>query len=465
MTILYAALANVKEEGPTTEPHAKLAAGTSRQSHRHPPTSSPPRQVRTIQGPRTESPEPTPTSPRDVLGDPLTESSRVLEARRLAGEPSINWRIIPATQSDIAGDEEDTIPTAPASPTTDCSIAANASDAVASIDGEMTIAPLTPTSLCRSRASENSEEFFYPQAQPRDLPSDSWTQNEVNSLRAPEPTQEKQPTPAPQEKSPSPVPVAQRAPLSEEFLTQEVDYLNAQLKERDVEIAILRERLAKMEAAMEKNKQEVTTEIKEAREYCERADEQFKLMLGKGNEAILEEWRRSLQASGSTIIVGHGQEESEELYIVPGGNKWPEDIRHRFSMASMSSEGSHDEISQQSQSPLRVAERRARVIEKRLSKMERETWDLHLKASAVERDIDDDEARPETKKLVETIRERRELWQKYGVLETNGEEKDKVELEGTSQQANAIPCVMGNDEDEEKGDVGGLLAGVASSSS
>ena len=211
MTILYAALAHVKGEGPTTEPHARLAAGTLRQSHRHPPTLSPPRQVRTIQGPRTESPEPTPTSPRDVLGDPLAESSRVLEARRLAGKPSINWRIIPATQSDIAGDEEDAIPTAPASPATpDCSIAASASDVVASINGEVTTALLSPISLCKSRASENSKEFLYPQAQPRDLPSDPWTQSEVNSLRASEPVREKQTTPAPQEKSSSTVTVAQR---------------------------------------------------------------------------------------------------------------------------------------------------------------------------------------------------------------------------------------------------------------
>lgn len=313
-------------------------------------------------------------------------------------------------EEDVA---ESLIPTAPSSPV----ITRNLSSEFLSLYGNRWGGAQPRESYLATTASE--DERFY------------------ERLRQAEAAQREQmPTPQPQ---PQPRPEPQPEPTQPKpayVLEQELEFLTKQLAKREVELSELRQDLQKVERVLENVKQETEAEVKELRECCQRADERFQALLKMAGRAAIEAFKldqEPLDCEMASEAVEEEQEKTEEsfdLNVEPGGNKWPAPPRHYFSVASIASAAPIDDPDEQMEDTERNLEVQTRLVQKGVAKMERETYAMGERLDELMFDATNYKMPIELQEVTKAVKERCELWKTNVKLATDVGESD---AKGASQ--------------------------------
>ncbi|KAI0086394.1 hypothetical protein BDY19DRAFT_359073 [Irpex rosettiformis] len=382
----------------------------------------------------TMSGRPPATSTPRILHHQL---SRVLYQRRISDAPSKEWLVIDETQSQGLMEPPNFSPLATSSakkkpPTVGNlegysrrpSMSRSAVDGVpvvttpedeeTSAEQQVPTAPPSPRGIGSMRTLTSTSSFWYEPAQPREFIPMTSAELEAEGLRFRELVQNHQAHQPSLQRMETPIPTQL---IAGDELREQVEFLTRQLRKRDDEITMLKSRVGALEASVENDRQQ----MKELQECCERADEQFKRILDQEDNGMASKETRQPTMTGRDEV-----SEEDECNIEPGGNKWPEDMRHRFSMASVISETPLEEAAGRSANPGEVIQTQARIVQSRLSKMERAVWGLNQRVIDMEYERVNGDAR--------AVQERCEVWKRHGALVMTGEVDSEKRAKEVPQQ-------------------------------
>ncbi|KAI0797387.1 hypothetical protein BC629DRAFT_267796 [Irpex lacteus] len=146
-------------------------------------------------------------------------------------------------------------------------------------------------------------------------------------------------------------------------------------------------------------------------------------------------------------------EESFDLNVEPGGNKWPAPPRHYFSVASIASAAPIDDPDEQMEDTERNLEVQTRLVQKGVAKMERETYAMGERLDELIFDATNYKMPIELQEVTKAVKERCELWKTNVKLATDVGESD---AKGASQ---------GKESQIKETDFGGKERGVTTEDS